>query len=119
MTLAISISTVPMYQLSGLTFPPLTAPLSVFSSTILTNTVLLTAVYPITLILQNIRKRVWQFPVALFARPVNIDNLEHEHGCLVEPQTVSHEMELILILMRSGCISDGVVQHSVQSVIRS
>ncbi|WP_182022293.1 prepilin peptidase [Haloquadratum walsbyi] len=84
MTLAILIPTVPIYQFLGMTFPVVTAPLGVFSLTILTNTVVLTAAYPINLILHNITDRVWEFPAALFARPVSIDDLDTEHGQLAE-----------------------------------
>lgn len=84
MTLAIVIPTAPSYQILGMSFPVITTPLGVFSVTILTNTVLLTAIYPVHLIIHNIRVHAWQLPAALFARPVNIDDLENEHGQLVE-----------------------------------
>jgi preflagellin peptidase FlaK len=58
--------------------------LGVFSMTVLTNTVVLAAAYPLGLLVRNLADGEVTFPVALFGRRIDVSALPTAHGRLFE-----------------------------------
>jgi preflagellin peptidase FlaK len=85
MALAVLLPTYPTYVLDGVVLPlPVgRSAVGVFSLTILTNTVLLGACYPLALAGWNLAARNLS-PVALFGRPVAAETVVERHGSLLE-----------------------------------
>jgi len=82
--LAILLPTFPSYSLGSLTLPLVDTPISVFSLTILTNTVLIAAVAPILLGAVNLARGHIEPGAMFFARQVDVDSIPDRHGKLFE-----------------------------------
>jgi preflagellin peptidase FlaK len=82
--ISILLPTFPTYLFSGFTLPLVVTTLGVFSMTVLTNTVVLAAGYPIALLARNLLDGEVTFPVALFGRRIDIATLPAAHGRLFE-----------------------------------
>ncbi|MGQ4556354.1 prepilin peptidase [Halobellus sp. GM3] len=83
-TIAILLPTFPTYYFSGYTLPYVETTLGVFSMTILTNTVVLAAAYPLALAVRNALDGDVAFPVAFLGRRIATDALPTAHGRLFE-----------------------------------
>jgi len=82
-TLAVLFPVYPVYDVLGGTFPVNSAPLGVFSFTILSNTVLIGLAYPLALAIRNLPRG--EFTPAMFiGRPVDVGDLAVEYGRLLE-----------------------------------
>jgi preflagellin peptidase FlaK len=86
MTLAVLFPTYPAFYLPGHTLPLVGTAVGVFSMTILTNTVLLGASYPLALGLANLA-RGEASPAMVLARRVPVERVERLHGRLFESRT--------------------------------
>ncbi len=82
-TLAVLFPIYPTYYIFGSVYPIHNAPLGVFSFTILSNTVLLGLLYPLTLAVGNIPRRELT-PAMFVGRRVSLENIPNEHGRLLE-----------------------------------
>ncbi|MFC6873907.1 A24 family peptidase [Halobellus marinus] len=83
-TVAILLPTFPTYYFAGFTLPDVRTTLGVFSMTVLTNTVVLAAAYPLALAGRNLLDGDLQFPVSFLGRRVDINALPDAHGRLFE-----------------------------------
>jgi preflagellin peptidase FlaK len=82
-TLAVLLPTYPVYYAFGGAYPIHSAPLGVFSFTILSNTVVAGLAYPLALAIRNVPRG--EFTPAMFVgRRVPIDAIPTEHGRLLE-----------------------------------
>jgi preflagellin peptidase FlaK len=85
MTLAVLFPTYPVFYLPGRALPLVGSTVGVFSMTILTNTVLLGAAYPLALGLANlVRGETSPAPAMFLARRVPVARVERLHGRLFE-----------------------------------
>jgi len=82
--ISVLLPTFPTYYFSGFTLPVAVTTLGVFSMTILTNTVVLAAGYPIGLLARNLLDGEVTIPVALFGRRIDVATLPSAHGRLFE-----------------------------------
>lgn len=82
--ISILLPTFPTYFFSGFTLPVVVTTLGVFSMTVLTNTVVLAAGYPVALLLRNLVDGEVTLPVALFGRRIDVSALSTAHGRLFE-----------------------------------
>ena len=82
--ISILLPTFPTYYFSGFTLPSVVTTLGVFSMTILTNTVVVAAGYPLVLLARNLADGEVAFPVALFGRRIDVSALSTAHGRLFE-----------------------------------
>lgn len=85
-TIAIALPTFPSYTIGTTTVPIVEPALGVFSFTILTNTVILAVVVPVSVAVGNLAAGRLT-PAALFARPVSIDSVLDRHGRLFETRS--------------------------------
>ena len=83
-TLAIFLPTFPTYTVGSLQLPLVNTPISVFSLTVLTNTVIIAAVAPILLAVGNLVRGHIEPGAMLFARQVRVDSIPDRHGKLFE-----------------------------------
>jgi preflagellin peptidase FlaK len=83
-TVAILLPTFPTYYLPGVALPATATTLGVFSMTVLTNTVVLSAGYPLALAARNLLSGDTAFPVALLGRRIETEALATAHGRLFE-----------------------------------
>jgi preflagellin peptidase FlaK len=82
--ISILLPTFPTYYFSGVTLPSVVTTLGVFSMTILTNTVVVAAGYPLVFLARNLADGEVAFPVALFGRRIGVSALSTAHGRLLE-----------------------------------
>jgi preflagellin peptidase FlaK len=82
--ISVLLPTFPTYFFSGFTLPVAVTTLGVFSMTVLTNTVVLAAAYPLGLLVRNLADGEVTFPVALFGRRIDVSALPTAHGRLFE-----------------------------------
>ena len=82
--ISILLPTFPTYYFPGFTLPTVVTTLGVFSMTILTNTVVVAAGYPLVLLARNLADGEVAFPVALFGRRIDVPTLSTAHGRLFE-----------------------------------
>jgi preflagellin peptidase FlaK len=82
--LAILLPTFPTYTFGSLQLPLVDTPISVFSLTVLTNTVLIAAIAPILLGVGNLVRGSIEPKAMFFARPVRVDSIPDRHGKLFE-----------------------------------
>ena len=82
--ISILLPTFPTYYFSGFTLPSVVTTLGVFSMTILTNTVVVAAGYPLVFLARNVADGEVAFPVALFGRRIGVSALSTAHGRLLE-----------------------------------
>ncbi|MBB6647395.1 A24 family peptidase [Halobellus ruber] len=82
--ISILLPTFPTYYFAGFTLPVVVTTLGVFSMTILTNTVVLAAGYPLALLARNLLDGEVAFPAALFGRRIPTSTLPTAHGRLFE-----------------------------------
>jgi preflagellin peptidase FlaK len=82
-TLTVLFPVYPIYYGLGGAYPLHQAPLGVFSFTILTNTVLVGALYPVALAVRNLPRGAFA-PAMFVGRPVDVDELTAEYGRLLE-----------------------------------
>ena len=82
--ISVLLPTFPTYYFSGFTLPVAVTTLGVFSMTILTNTVVLAAGYPVALLARNLLDGEVTIPVALFGRRIDVATLPSAHGRLFE-----------------------------------
>jgi preflagellin peptidase FlaK len=82
--ISVLLPTFPTYFFSGFTLPVAVTTLGVFSMTVLTNTVVLAAAYPLGLLVRNLADGEVTFPVALFGRRIDVSSLPTAHGRLFE-----------------------------------
>ena len=82
--ISILLPTFPTYLFSGFTLPVVVTTLGVFSMTVLTNTVVLAAGYPVALLARNLLDGEVTLPVALFGRRIDVPALSSAHGRLFE-----------------------------------
>ena len=83
MVIAVLFPTFPTYQVAGLTLPIQHTTLGVFSLTILTNTVLVAALYPFALFVYNALSSRFS-RVMVVGLPVRWDSIETTHGRLLQ-----------------------------------
>jgi preflagellin peptidase FlaK len=83
-TVAILLPTFPTYYLPGIALPATATTLGVFSMTVLTNTVILSAGYPLALAVRNLLSGDTELPVAFLGRRLETADLETAHGRLFE-----------------------------------
>ncbi|RLM56712.1 prepilin peptidase [Halobellus sp. Atlit-31R] len=83
-TIAILLPTFPTYYFAGFALPDVVTTLGVFSMTVLTNTVVLAAVYPLGLAGRNLLDGDVRFPVAFLGRRIDVSALATAHGRLFE-----------------------------------
>ncbi|MFD1598529.1 A24 family peptidase C-terminal domain-containing protein [Halobellus rarus] len=83
-TIAILLPTFPTYYFLGFTLPEVVTTLGVFSMTILTNTVVLAAGYPLALGVRNVLAGDVRFPVSFLGTRITVDGLSDAHGRLYE-----------------------------------
>jgi len=83
-TIAVLLPTFPTYYFPGFTLPVVVTTLGVFSMTILTNTVVLAASYPLALLSRNLLDGEVTVPAALFGRRIDVASLPTAHGRLFE-----------------------------------
>lgn len=83
MTLAVVVPTVPHYTIGSAVYPIVEGAIGVFSFTILTNTVLLAAVIPLSIAAGNVARGRLSVQ-SLFARPVRVESVTSRHGQLFE-----------------------------------
>ena len=82
--ISILLPTFPTYLFSGFTLPLVVTTLGVFSMTVLTNTVVLAAGYPVALAIRNFLAGETALPAALFGRRIDVESLPTAHGRLFE-----------------------------------
>jgi preflagellin peptidase FlaK len=82
--ISVLLPTFPTYFFPGFTLPVVVTTLGVFSMTVLTNTVVLAAAYPLGLLVRNLADGEVTFPVALFGRRIDVSSLPTAHGRLFE-----------------------------------
>ncbi|QCC46374.1 prepilin peptidase [Halobellus limi] len=82
--IAILLPTFPTYYFMGFTLPEVVTTLGVFSMTILTNTVVLAAGYPLALGVRNVLDGDVRFPVSFLGTRVGVADLATAHGRLYE-----------------------------------
>ena len=82
--ISVLLPTFPTYFLPGLTLPVVVTTLGVFSMTILTNTVVLAASYPVALAARNLADGDTAIPGMLFGRRIDVASLPTAHGRLFE-----------------------------------
>ena len=82
--ISILLPTFPTYYFAGFTLPVVVTTLGVFSMTVLTNTVVVAAGYPLALLARNLAAGEGTFPVALFGRRIDVSALPTAHGRLFE-----------------------------------
>lgn len=83
MTLAVVVPTVPHYTVGSTVYPIVSGAIGVFSFTILTNTVLLAAIIPLSIAAGNVARGRLSVQ-SLFARPVRVESVTNRHGQLFE-----------------------------------
>jgi len=83
-TIAILLPTFPTYYFLGFALPEVVTTLGVFSMTILTNTVILAAAYPLALGVRNVLDGEVRFPVSFLGTRVDVADLAEAHGRLYE-----------------------------------
>ena len=83
-TIAILLPTFPTYYFLGFALPEVVTTLGVFSMTILTNTVLLAAAYPLALGVRNVLDGEVRFPVSFLGTRVDVADLREAHGRFYE-----------------------------------
>ncbi|WP_144904809.1 prepilin peptidase [Halobellus captivus] len=83
-TIAILLPTFPTYYFAGFTLPVIETTLGVFSMTVLTNTVVLAAAYPVALGVRNLRTGDVRFPTSFLGLRIAVDDLRSAHGRLYE-----------------------------------
>ena len=83
LTIAVLFPVYPVYQCFGLTLPAVVTDIGIFSLTILTNAVLVGAVYPVALAVANARSGEIS-PLAFVARRVSVSSLPERHGTLLD-----------------------------------
>ena len=82
--ISILLPTFPTYFFSGFTLPVVVTRLGVFSMTVLTNTVVLAAGYPVALAVRNLLAGETALPGMLFGRRIAVGSLPSAHGRLFE-----------------------------------
>ena len=82
--ISVLLPTFPTYFFPGFALPVVVTTLGVFSMTVLTNTVVLAAAYPLGLLVRNLADGEVTFPVALFGRRIDVSSLPTAHGRLFE-----------------------------------
>jgi preflagellin peptidase FlaK len=82
--ISILLPTFPTYFFSGFTLPLVVTTLGVFSMTVLTNTVVLAAGYPLAIATRNLLEGETAVPAAFFGRRVDVSTLPTAHGRLFE-----------------------------------
>ena len=82
--ISILLPTFPTYLLPGVALPVVVTTLGVFSMTVLTNTVVLAAAYPIGLAVRNLLAGETTLPGMLFGRRIDVAALSTAHGRLFE-----------------------------------
>jgi preflagellin peptidase FlaK len=82
--ISVLLPTFPTYYFAGFTLPVVVTTLGVFSMTVLTNTVVLAAGYPLALLARNLADGEVTVPVALFGRRIDTSALPTAHGRLFE-----------------------------------
>lgn len=85
-TIAIALPTFPAYTVGSLTVPIVEPALGVFSFTILTNTVILAVVVPLSVTAGNLAAGRLS-TAAIFARPVDVETVIDRHGRLFETRS--------------------------------
>ena len=100
-TIAILLPTFPTYYFTGFTLPVVVTTLGVFSMTVLTNTVLLAAAYPLGIAGRNLLAGDFRFPVSFLGRRTDVASLPTAHGRLYEtPEGFSrHGLDLDALRM--------------------
>jgi preflagellin peptidase FlaK len=83
-TISILLPTFPTYLLPGVALPVVVTTLGVFSMTVLTNTVIFAAVYPLATAARNVLDGETEFPVSFFGRRIATEDLDAAHGRLFE-----------------------------------
>jgi preflagellin peptidase FlaK len=83
MTLAVLLPTYPTYEVAGVLFPAGPAALGVFSLSVLTNTVLVAALYPLGLVAANLADGAVS-PLMAVGRKVPAASVPDRHGRLLE-----------------------------------
>ncbi|WP_049985593.1 A24 family peptidase [Halobellus rufus] len=83
-TLAILLPTYPTYYFAGFTLPEVVTTLGVFSMTILTNTVVFAAAYPVALGARNLLAGDVRFPISFLGQRIAVEDLREAHGQLYE-----------------------------------
>lgn len=84
MALSVAYPVFPTYQLLGTVFPTHTTPFGVFSFTILTNTVLVVMLYPVSLFVRNLVAGNHTLSLMPVAMSVPVDEILDVHGQLLE-----------------------------------
>ena len=111
-TIAVLLPTFPTYFFAGFTLPVVVTTLGVFSMTVLTNTVLLAAAYPLGIAGRNLLDGDFRFPVSFLGRRMDVASLSTAHGRLYEtPDGFSrHGLDLDALRMylrwRGASLSD-------------
>ena len=82
--ISILLPTFPTYFFPGFTLPTVVTTLGVFSMTVLTNTVVLAAGYPVALAVRNLLAGDTAVPGVLFGRRIDVGSLPTAHGRLFE-----------------------------------
>jgi len=85
-TIAVILPTFPTYFIGTAAYPLVDTPTGVFSFTVLTNTVILAAVIPLSIFLYNAAQGRLSSQT-IFARPVDVESLPDRHGRLFETQS--------------------------------
>ncbi|WP_336024056.1 prepilin peptidase [Halobellus salinisoli] len=83
-TIAILLPTYPTYYFAGFTLPEVVTTLGVFSMTVLTNTVLLAAAYPVAFGARNLLAGDVRFPISFLGHRIGVSALREAHGRLYE-----------------------------------
>jgi len=83
-TIAILLPTFPTYYFAGFTLPEVVTTLGVFSMTVLTNTVVLAAAYPVALGVRNLLAGDVRFPISFLGHRIDVAELREAHGRLYE-----------------------------------
>ncbi len=100
--IGVAFPTYPILHLGGTELPVVTAPLGVFSLTVLTNGVLVGLAYPLALLALNLRHgrlSAW----SAFGRPVHWSTLSRRHGRLLEHPAGFTRAGLDLDALRMYC----------------
>ncbi|GGJ12286.1 peptidase A24 [Halobellus salinus] len=82
--ISVLLPTFPSYYFAGFSLPVVVTTLGVFSMTVLTNTVVVAAGYPLAILARNLADGEVTVPVALFGRRTDISALPTAHGRLFE-----------------------------------
>ena len=82
--ISILLPTFPTYLFSGFALPVVVTTLGVFSMTVLTNSVVLAAGYPVALAARNLIDGETALPGMLFGRRIDVESLPGAHGRLFE-----------------------------------